>query len=111
FLRFKNSNPDEKTICILTSVAKFCLGDYKGAVVDMDEYLRSEQEPECAYLIRAYAKMQMGDLAGAFDDMIVEIRLNGDSAQARSYLGMIKFRSGKYRESMEDYTKALGYCL
>jgi tetratricopeptide (TPR) repeat protein len=90
-------------------IEKLKQGNYTGAIKDLDEAIKANNQSAGAYQKRALAKRKIGNLQGAVADYTSAIRLNSNLADA--YLGraQTKIKVGEYESAIADYNTVLQY--
>lgn len=81
-------------------------GDYQGAVNYYDKALQLDRNYKNAYDYRAYAKMALGKLQDALDDLNKSADLS-NSAWTYNQRGLVKFKMNFFDEALTDFDKAL----
>ncbi|KAB8332687.1 tetratricopeptide repeat protein [Scytonema tolypothrichoides VB-61278] len=82
-------------------------GDYKGAIVDFNEFLRLNPNGFKAYYNRGLARQKLGDYEGAIIDFDKYLRFNPNDVEARQNRGLIRFELGDYKGAIADYSTAV----
>jgi tetratricopeptide (TPR) repeat protein len=83
------------------------LGDFKGAIADFTEDIRTHPNHALAYSDRGFARDKLGDYRGAIQDYVQAIRLNPNDADAYYNQGLVRRKLGDYRGAIQDYRKAI----
>jgi tetratricopeptide (TPR) repeat protein len=83
------------------------LGDFRGAIADFTEDIRTHPNDALAYSDRGFARDKLGDYRGAIQDYIQAIRLNPNDADAYYNQGLVRRKLGDYRGAIQDYKKAI----
>jgi len=83
------------------------LGDFKGAIADFTEDIRTHPNDALAYSDRGFARDKLGDYRGAIQDYTQAIRLNPNDADAYYNQGLVRRKLGNYRGAIQDYIKAI----
>jgi Flp pilus assembly protein TadD len=83
------------------------LGDFKGAIADFTEDIRTHPNDALAYSDRGFARDKLGDYRGAIQDYIQAIRLNPNDADAYYNQGLVRRKLGDSRGAIQDYRKAI----
>lgn len=82
-------------------------GDYKGAIVDFNEFLRLNPNGFKAYYNRGLARQKLGDYEGAIMDFDKYLQFNPNDVEARQNRGLLRFELGDYKGSIADYSSAM----
>ncbi|NJR75268.1 MAG: tetratricopeptide repeat protein [Scytonema sp. CRU_2_7] len=82
-------------------------GDYKGAIVDFNEFLRLNPNGFKAYYDRGLARQKLGDYKGAMIDFDMYLRFNPNDVEARNNRGLLRFELGDYKGAIADYSHAM----
>jgi tetratricopeptide (TPR) repeat protein len=82
-------------------------GDAEVAVEELDRVIRQDPARFDAYVQRAEARSQTGDLTGAMSDMMLYLTYfpKDDSALYRQ--GLIQFQHGKYLDAIQSFNRSL----
>jgi tetratricopeptide (TPR) repeat protein/S1-C subfamily serine protease len=88
-------------------IAKFEIGDIKGAISDYDASIQIDPRSWSTYHNRGNAKYKIGDNAGAINDYSQAINLNPNFAVTYAARGLVKQKMGDSKGSIIDYTKAI----
>jgi tetratricopeptide (TPR) repeat protein len=83
------------------------LGNFKGAIADFTEDIRTHPSHALAYSDRGFARDKLGDYRGAIQDYTQAIRLNPNDADAYYNQGLVRRKLGDYRGAIRDYMKAI----
>jgi Flp pilus assembly protein TadD len=83
------------------------LGNFKGAIADFTEDIRTHPNHALAYSDRGFARDKLGDYQGAIQDYVQAIRLNPNDADAYYNQGLVRRKLGDYRGAIQDYRKAI----
>ncbi len=83
------------------------LGDYQGAIEDVNETIRLKNDHPYPYYQRGYAKNKLGDYQGAIEDINEAIRLSLDHSYVYYERGCAKYELGNYQEAIKDFNKAI----
>ncbi|MGH7998022.1 MAG: tetratricopeptide repeat protein, partial [Brasilonema sp.] len=82
-------------------------GDYKGAIVDFNEFLRLNPNGFKAYYNRGLARQKLGDYKGAMIDFDLYLRHHPKDVEARYNRGLLRFELGDYKGAITDYSHAM----
>ncbi|NMG20321.1 tetratricopeptide repeat protein [Brasilonema bromeliae] len=82
-------------------------GDYEGAIVDFNEFLRLNPNGFKAYYNRGLARQKLGDYEGAIIDFDKYLRFNPNDVEARQNRGLLRFELGDYKGAIADYSSAM----
>jgi tetratricopeptide (TPR) repeat protein len=85
---------------------KISLGDYDGAISDLNEAIDSNPDKAENYQLRARAKKEKGDYDGAISDYTKAIELKPEEASNYAYRADVRYMKGDYDEAIPDYEKA-----
>lgn len=88
--------------------AKYALGNYHAAILDLN--IAIETYPEFAdayYSLRGLAKGSLGDLRGSIDDFTKAFSIDPNFAEAVSNRAVSKRNMNDYQGALEDYDLAL----
>lgn len=88
-------------------VAKYDLGDYRGAIEDYNKAIRIKPDFVSAFNNRACAKISLGDYDGAKEDIDKAFSLDPNFAFAYDTRGELKFALGDIDGAVNDHTKAI----
>ncbi len=88
-------------------IAKFEIGDIKGAISDYDTSIKIDPRGWSTYHNRGNAKYKIGDNAGAINDYSQAINLNPNFAVTYAARGLVKQKMGDSKGAIIDYTKAI----
>ena len=69
--------------------------NYKEAIDILNVLLRSDKESYEAYYLRGYAKLGLGDLLGAEQDLSRSLEINPVYTEAFHYRGIVRSEMGK----------------
>jgi tetratricopeptide (TPR) repeat protein len=83
------------------------LGDFKGAIADFTEDIRTHPNDALAYSDRGFARDKLGDYQGAIQDYTQAIRLNPNDADAYYNQGLARRKLGDYPGAIQNYVKAI----
>jgi tetratricopeptide (TPR) repeat protein len=86
-------------------VAKFELGDKRGAILDYNRAITIDPQDAFAYYNRGVAKFELGDNQGAISDFDRVIAIDPQDAEAYSNRGAVKLALGNKRGAIADLTK------
>ncbi len=86
-------------------VAKFGLGDTKGAILDYSREIEIDPQDAFAYYNRGVAKFELGDKQGAISDFDQVIAIDPQDAEAYSNRGAVKLAVGDKQGGIADLTK------
>ncbi len=81
--------------------------NYKEAIDILNVLLRSDKESYEAYYLRGYAKLGLGDLLGAEQDLTRAIDINPVYTEAFHYRGIVRSELGNYEDAISDLTAAI----
>ena len=105
--KFAKKNPNDSTAYNNRAVARYELGDYKGAVKDYDKAISIDPDFAVAYYNRGKAKYAIGDHKGAIKDYDKAISIDPNYADAYTNRGLVKYAIGDYKGAIKDYDKAI----
>ena len=100
-------DPDDPEAYKDRAKAKIALGDYKGAVSDLDAALGLDPDDPEAYKDRAKAKIALGDYQGAVSDLDAALGLDPDDPEAYKDRAKAKIALGDYKGAVSDLDAAL----
>ena len=83
------------------------LDDPLGAIVQYNKSLLLEPTNPVGWLLRAEAKIAIGDLKGALNDLDQAITLKKDLAKGYFYKGFIKENVGQFDQAIENFNIAI----
>lgn len=81
--------------------------NYKEAIDILNVLIRSDKESYEAYYLRGYAKLGLGDLMGAEQDLSRAIDINSVYTEAYHYRGIVYAEMGNYEDAVRDFTAAI----
>lgn len=81
--------------------------NYKEAIDILNVLLRSDKESYEAYYLRGYAKLGLGDLLGAEQDLSRSLDINPVYTEAYHYRGIVRSEMGNYEDAIGDFTNAI----
>ncbi len=81
--------------------------NYKDAIDILNVLIRSDKESYEAYYLRGYAKLGLGDLLGAEQDLSRAIEINPVYTEAFHYRGIVHAEMGNYEDAVRDLTAAI----
>ena len=87
--------------------AKSHMGDYKGAIADLDQALKIDPKDAEVYNNRGSAKGRMGDHKGALADYDRAIEINPKDVGAYNNRGNAKSHMGDHKGALADYDQAI----
>jgi tetratricopeptide (TPR) repeat protein len=90
-----------------SALTKYGNKDLKGALADMNEFIRLRPDVAPAYILRGSIKDDLGDVQGALKDYGKAISLDGKQYFAYFERGVTYSRLKKYPEAISDYKKAI----
>jgi tetratricopeptide (TPR) repeat protein len=90
-----------------SAIAKYGNKDLKGALADMNEFIRLRPDIASAYVLRGSIKDDLGDVQGALKDYGKAISLDGQQYYAYHERGVTYARLKKYPEAISDFKKAI----
>lgn len=82
-------------------------GNFKEAIIQFNEIIKSDNKNTQAYSARAFAKAQLKDYDGAIADFSKIIELEPNNAYAYDKRGICKKNAGDYQGALKDYSKAI----
>ena len=88
-------------------LSKMNMGDYKGAITELDKFIRLEPNNPYAYHNRGIAKDHLQQHEAAIIDFDAAIRLKPDFAIAYSSRGIAKMNLGEGQTEIADYDMAI----
>jgi tetratricopeptide (TPR) repeat protein len=101
-------DPNSIDAYLLRSELLRYLGDFSGALADVDLVIRRKSKLTEAYGVRSLIKLAKNDLDGARADAEQSIKLNPNVAtEAYSVLGKIALDRGNYRQAIDYANKAI----
>ena len=106
YTRVSELNPNDAAYNNL-GVAKYDLGDYRGAIKDYTKAIDLNPDYATAYNNRGVAKSSLGDKEGAIKDYDKAIDLNPDYATAYYNRGKAKMSVGDKEGAIKDYDIAI----
>lgn len=92
----------------IRGIVKFFIGDYIGAVAELDRFIMLNPDDANAYNIRGSAKENINDFIGASADFNHTVTLNPTYGHAYNNRGFIKETLKDYAGALEDYNIAVG---
>ncbi|MBW4628683.1 MAG: tetratricopeptide repeat protein [Brasilonema octagenarum HA4186-MV1] len=81
--------------------------DYKGAILDFNEFLRLNPNGFKAYYNRGLARQKVGDYQGAMMDFDKYLQFNPNDVEAHQNRGLLRFELGDYKGAVADYSNAM----
>jgi tetratricopeptide (TPR) repeat protein len=102
---FPLSTPDLAEEYNHRGVAKFELGDKRGAILDYNRAITIDPQDAFAYYNRGVAKFELGDNQGAILDFDRVIEIDPQDAEAYSNRGAVKLAVGNKQGAIADLTK------
>lgn len=87
--------------------AQYSSGNWEAAIADADRAIALEDTADWPYIMRAWAKIQLGDYDGAIDDASTHIARNGRSVSARSVRAIAQQLAGRTDAAFADMEQAL----
>lgn len=81
--------------------------NYKEAIDILNVLIRSDKESYEAFFLRGYAKLSLGDLAGAEQDLSTAININPVYTEALHYRGIVYAEMGNYEDAVRDFSAAI----
>lgn len=81
--------------------------NYDEAISILNALIRSDKEAHEAFFLRGYAKLGLGDLLGAKEDLSRAIELNPVYTEAFHYRGIVNAELGNYEDAVSDFTEAI----
>ncbi len=81
--------------------------NYDDAIGILNALIRSDQKSYEAFYLRGYAKLGLGDLMGAKQDLTKAIELNPVYTEAFHYRGIVNAELGNYEDAVSDFTEAI----
>ncbi len=87
--------------------AKDALKDYNGAVEDLNEAIKIDNNQFAYYFNRGVSKDHLEDHKGAISDYKKSIEFNPDNEVIYFKLGDSKFKIGDFKASINDFTRAI----
>ncbi len=81
--------------------------NYDEAIGILNALIRSDKESHEAFFLRGYAKLGLGDLLGAKEDLSQAIELNPVYTEAFHYRGIVNAELGNYEDAVSDFTEAI----
>jgi tetratricopeptide (TPR) repeat protein len=91
---------------------KDILGDYRGALLDINKYIEMTSQKQSAdYIYRGQVKIKINDFSGAIQDLNLAITMDSKASEAYYYLGLAKIKTGQRDTGCLQLSKAgeLGY--
>ena len=82
-------------------------GDPEDAVEGLDRVIRQDPARFDAYMLRAEARSQTGDLEGAMSDMKLYLTYFPENDSALYRQGLIQFEHGKYLGAIQSFNRSL----
>lgn len=81
--------------------------NYDEAIEILGAVIRSDKNSDEAYYLRGYAKLGLGDLMGALQDLTTALELNPVYTEAFHYRGIVNAELGNYEDAVSDFTNAI----
>jgi tetratricopeptide (TPR) repeat protein len=81
--------------------------EYQKALESFSKSIALAPDFAYAYCNRAYAKLQLGDIKGAYADIHRSISLDPENTYAYKNLGLIRLRDNKTKEAYKSFAKAI----
>ncbi len=99
--------PDLDEAYYLRAVSKYNLGDYRGALDDLNKSISIRPYYSYYYLYRGEVKNKLFDLVGAREDFDKAIELKANNADAYIGRGINSMMQKKYEEAISDFNTAI----
>ncbi len=106
-LRLPKPVSDAKQELYQEGLNKYDVGNYEGAIEDLNQVIESDPKNALAYNRRGDAYYRLGDYEQAQADSSQAISLNPQDANAYFDRGFAFSELGKYKEAIADYTQAI----
>lgn len=87
--------------------SKYALGDFQGAIADLNQAIALDPQDGEAYGDRGYIKAESGNFQGAIADYNQAILLDPQNAQAYNDRGVVKLDLGDMQGAIADYNRAI----
>ncbi len=81
--------------------------EYQKALESFNKSITLSPDFAYAYCNRAFAKLQLGDIKGAYADIHKSISLDPENTYAYKNLGLIQLRDKKTKEACKSFSKAI----
>ncbi len=81
--------------------------NYKDAIDILNILIRSDKDSYEAYYLRGYAKLGLGDLLGAKNDLTKALEINEVYTEAYHYRGIVGAELGNYEDAVRDLSAAI----
>jgi tetratricopeptide (TPR) repeat protein len=88
-------------------VAKFKVGNIKGAIQDYDRAISINPKYGESYVNRGIAKFKVGNIKGAIQDYDRAIAIDPKDGEAYYNRGIARFESGEERSAIQDFDRAI----
>jgi tetratricopeptide (TPR) repeat protein len=88
-------------------VAKFKLGNIKGAIQDYDRAIAIAPKYGESYVNRGIARSKVGNIKGAIQDYDRAIAIDPKDGEAYYNRGIARFESGEERSAIKDFDRAI----
>lgn len=88
-------------------VAKFKVGNIKGAIQDYDRAIAIAPKYGESYVNRGIAKFRVGNIQGAIQDYDRAIAIDPKDGEAYYNRGIARFESGEERVAIKDFDRAI----
>lgn len=88
-------------------VAKFKVGNIKGAIQDYDRAIAIAPKYGESYVNRGIAKFKVGNIKGAIQDYDRAIAIDPKDGEAYYNRGIARFESGEERSAIKDFDRAI----
>ncbi|MDP3639689.1 MAG: tetratricopeptide repeat protein, partial [Nanoarchaeota archaeon] len=106
----EKADPSYSVILGNRGIAKERLGDYRGAINDINASLRLNDGHALVYAVRGAARRHLGDLESAIKDLTIAITRSDEELDLACFYnnrGYTYFLLGHAQKAIEDYQKAI----
>ncbi|MCC6767894.1 MAG: tetratricopeptide repeat protein [Bacteroidia bacterium] len=84
----------------------FDAGNFVAALAQTDALLAKDEDNADAWTLSGRVRLAMKDVKGAETDLQKAIQLDDSNGEAKLYLGVVLYLTGKYKESIQQLDKA-----
>ena len=102
-----NENPEFDEPYAQRALAKYNIGDFRGALNDYNKAIQINNKSPENYLNRGLIREKLRDFRGAYNDFDLAIKLNPDYTKAYLNRGNVLNKERFYQEAITNYDKVI----